>query len=243
LLATRRTSANGAASEGPWPIARGDLDAIDRRILDKLDRAPLPAALFGERGLQSEGDDADHWREVADATHSIPLRCGSDVRAFARGAPSLFADAIHFGRRLRNEQEFKAVSFFVRQTARVPIAARSDGGAFRNSLLAGFASDEFSADFLVAWLNSRPIRYAHYQRRRDARNGMPQMKIAHLRALPAPPDRACVAAIEAIGRALGDANRGVDATTQNALDGLVARAFDLDAGELVRVVETMSRLR
>ncbi|MFI5301536.1 MAG: class I SAM-dependent DNA methyltransferase, partial [Polyangiales bacterium] len=64
LLATRRESPRDPPSDAAWPIARADLDAIDRAILAKLDRPPLPPALFGERGLQSEGDDAAHWRVV-----------------------------------------------------------------------------------------------------------------------------------------------------------------------------------
>jgi hypothetical protein len=111
------------------------------------------------------------------------------------------------------------------------MAALSDGAGFRNSLLAGFDDPAHPAPFLVAYLNSSPIRWLHYVRHRDARNGMPQLKVAHLRATPAPPNARLVAELERMGSELSSKNRGVTVTEQEALDRAVADAFELTSRE------------
>jgi len=121
----------------------------------------------------------------------------------------------------------------IRQTARFPMAARADGVAFRNSILAGFASDEYPAPLLLAWLNSSLVRWMHYSMHRDARQGMPQLKIGHLRALPAPP-RAASAAVDALlelGAVLGARNHSLTGHERERLDELVARVFGLGGEE------------
>jgi hypothetical protein len=122
------------------------------------------------------------------------------------------------------------VAVLIRQTARYPIACLSDGLAFRNSVLAGFATPSVPAEALVAWLNAWPVRYLHYTTTRDARQGMPQLKIGHLRALPAPPpDR--IEALATLGAKLSAANAEPDARDLAALDRVVGDAFALDASE------------
>jgi hypothetical protein len=115
------------------------------------------------------------------------------------------------------------------------MAALSDGAGFRNSLLAGFDDASYPAPFLVAYLNSTPIRWLHYMRHRDARNGMPQLKIQHLRSLPAPPNPRLVAELERAGTELSSRNRGVETGEQRALDRRVAEAFELTAREEERM--------
>jgi hypothetical protein len=210
--------------------------------MEKLGRAPLPARLFGERGLQSMGADTAHLASAPDERHSVPIRTGSDVDAFRLRAPSLFADPAWFGRRLRPSDEWRSVRFVVRQTARAPLAALSDGAAFRNSLLAGFEDDEYPAAFLVAYLNSSPIRWLHYVRHRDARQGMPQLKVAHLRRTPEPPSRALVRELAALGEALSAGGRSFDRDAQAELDRSVARAFDLTPAEVARITQTSAAL-
>jgi hypothetical protein len=119
----------------------------------------------------------------------------------------------------------------IRQTARVPIAALSDGIAFRNSILAGFEAAEYPAPFLVAYLNSTPIRWLHYMRHRDARQGMPQMKIGHLRSIPAPPRRDLVPTLAESGETLSDRNTGITGAERALLDGVVAEMFRLTSDE------------
>jgi hypothetical protein len=235
LYSTLRTSRLEVGSDGPWPMDRPDLDDLAVGALKKLDGSALPPTLFGERGLQTSGQDVDHLGVAADRAHPIALRVGGDIQAFRLGPPSQFADAAWFGDRVRAPEEWNAVEVLIRQTARVPTAACSDGIGFRNSLLAGFGSLEYPAHFLVAYLNSTPIRWRHYFRNRDARLGMPQMKIGHLRAIPAPPHEVVVELTE-IGRALSTRNEGITREDQQALDEIVARGFGLTADELARMV-------
>ncbi|HEV8550127.1 MAG TPA: hypothetical protein VGQ57_13880, partial [Polyangiaceae bacterium] len=133
--------------------------------------------------------------------------------------------------------EWASVRLVVRQTARVPVAALSDGGAFRNSLLAGFDDADYPAAFLVAYLNSTPVRWLHYVRHRDARQGMPQLKIAHLRATPEPPSRALVADLAALGERFSEGAKGLREPEHAELDALVAAAFDLSIEERRRLAD------
>jgi hypothetical protein len=235
LCSTRRAAPLADVEERPWPLERPDLDASARALLAKLAREPLPPRLFGERGLQSMGDDKRHLARAPDALHSVPLRAGADIEPFRLRPPSFYADPRWFQHRLRPESEWRRVRVVVRQTARIPIAALSDGVGFRNSLLAGFDDTQYPAEFLVAYLNSNPIRWLHYVRHRDARQGMPQLKVAHLRATPAPPRPTLITELESFGARVSSAGRAIDARDQAELDGLVADAFELDANERERV--------
>lgn len=235
LCSTRRPAPLAVVDERAWPVERPDLDASARALVAKLAREPLPSRLFGERGLQSMGDDKRHLARAPDEEHSVPLRAGADIEPFRLRPPSFYADPRWFRGRLRPEAEWRRVRVIVRQTARVPIAALSDGVGFRNSLLAGFDDAEYPAEFLVAYLNSSPIRWLHYVRHRDARQGMPQLKVAHLRAIPAPPRPSLIAELKSFGERLSSAARTIDANDQAELDTLVADAFELDANERDRV--------
>ena len=76
--------------------------------------------------------------------------------------------------------------------------------------------------------NSRVVRWFHYNRFRDAREGMPQLKVGHLRKLPRPQD--CEAADEIakdVDRLLltrGRANNEV----REAIEARVYAAYGLD---------------
>ena len=235
LRSTRRATALEHVPEHAWPVERPDLDAVAHDLIEKLSRPPLPAHLFGERGLQSSGKDGAHLVAAPDARHSVPLRTGSDVEAFGLKNPSAHADPAWFGARLRPASEWARVRLLVRQTARVPVVALSDGTGFRNSLLAGFDDAEYPAEFLVAYLNSTPVRWLHHARHRDARQGMPQLKIAHLRATPAPPSLELKRTLAALGKELSLRGRGIRASEQAELDELVADSFDLTPKERERL--------
>ena len=237
LTSTRRASPLASVAPAVWPIERPDLDAGAYALIEKLTREPLPRNLFGERGLQSTGKDTLHLARAPDHRHSVPLRSGGDIEAFALRAPSTHADPKWFGARLRPPAEWQAVRWVVRQTARVPVAALSDGMAFRNSLLAGFENAEYPAAFLVAYVNSTPIRWLHYVRHRDARQGMPQLKIAHLRTTPVPPSRALVSELASLGARLSATGTGVRECEQLELDALVEAAFDLSVEERKRLAD------
>jgi hypothetical protein len=235
LASTRRATPLASAPDRPWSVERPDLDAGARALLEKLALPPLPRALFGERGLQSMGEDRRYLKREPDGAHRLPLRTGGDIEPFRLRPASFHADPDWFGARLRGSDEWRAVRLVVRQTARVPLAALSDGTAFRNSLLAGFEDAEHPAEFLVAYLNSSPIRWLHYVRHRDARQGMPQLKVGHLRATPAPPTRSLVRELTRLGAELSRRARGIAPEEQALLDRLVADAFRLSADERARV--------
>ncbi|MFO0618541.1 MAG: N-6 DNA methylase [Polyangiaceae bacterium] len=234
LRSTRRSHERADALGDPWPLARPDLDASARALLARLEGPTLPPALFGERGLQSSGEDVRHLLD-APTGDTVPIRAGADIQAFLRLAPSRHAEPAWFGARLRDAAQWSSVKLLIRQTARVPIAVRSDGAAFRNSLLAGFDDPAHPADFLVAWLNSTPIRWHHFHRHRDARLGMPQVKIGHLRAIPAPRDARAIPKLAKLGALWSRRNEGVRPDEQRHLDAVVGTALDLTRLDLERM--------
>lgn len=249
-LASIRVEGGRASSPpgAPWPIARPDLDERGARLLARLAALPtLPASAFGERGFQSERAHAAHMieAEAPSGRFTTPLREGGDVREFELGPPRRFADPSALGDRLRDEAVYRAVDLVIRQTARFPIAARSDGRPFRNSLLAGFGSEAWPADAVVALLNSALVRWHHWQRFRDARQPvLPQLKIGHLRAIPAPPAARAddVAALAALGDGLRRRNQGISDDERATLDALVARLYQLDEDERALVDDWHSRM-
>jgi hypothetical protein len=244
LHSTRRAEVLDVKEASRWPIERPDLDAESRGVMGHMTSfAALPAHLFGERGLQTTGDDVAHFTSDRDPVHTIPFRAGGDISAFRRGAPSLHADHKWFGGRLRAATEWKQVRILIRQTARIPIAALSDGEAFRNSILAGFADDTFCAEFLVAYLNATPIRWLHYSRHRDARQGMPQMKIGHLRTIPAPPRPELMSPLAEIGAALSKKNNGIEPSAQARIDAIVGDMFELPSAVRLRMQSWAEELR
>ena len=238
LLSTRRAARISLTTSAPWPLERPDLDPETRAIVERLSALPpLPPRLFGERGFQSTSADLRHLRPGApDATFTLALRAGGDIAPFQRRSAELHCDPEVFGGRLRPAAEWRTVKLLIRQTARYPMVALSDGEAFRNSILAGFADDVFGEHLLLAYLNSTPVRWLHYTRHRDARQGMPQLKIAHLRAVPAPPLRGDAGeALTRIGRALGERNSGITRPEQDDLDALVADILSLDEAARARI--------
>jgi hypothetical protein len=246
LLSTRRPRDAAALAAAPalpdtgtpriWPLRNDLLGPTERRLIDRLSQLPrLPPDAFGERGFQTTDDDLAHLSRLPRACppHSVALREGADIGEFRALPPQLFADPSRLDGRLRKPADWQRVKLLIRQTARFPMAAFSDGQGFRNSILAGFDSPGMPAALLLGLLNSALLRWLHYTRQRDARQGMPQLKVGHLRALPAPPadaDRAR-AAIEHLAQGLGHDNGGIDAAGRAELDAAVAAAFGLDAAE------------
>lgn len=247
LLSTRR-AAPAPRALAAWRLVRSELTSEAERLLHRLAAlAPLPASLFGERGYQTMGDDASRLKELdgPEPPFTIPLREGRDIGPYRRRPPRIHLDPRGIEPRIRPASDWRDVKLLIRQTARYPIAALGDGQPFRNSVLAGFASEEHSAFFLLCYLNSTPIRWFHFTRYRDARQGMPQVKIAHLRGLPAPPGEGAgrggepqrglwKAELEAIGQALGERNQGIGDEAA-AIDARVAALLELSDAELALV--------
>jgi methylase of polypeptide subunit release factors len=168
------------------------------RVLERIGRLQtFPKELFGEMGFQSSGNVSKTLflrQGGPDAEHTVPLLEGRDVGEFRQRPPRLYLnpdpEALARARcRLRAAEQYRRVAFVVRQTAKYPIAALHGGLPFRNTLLAGFELAEPPPALVVALLNSVLYRGLHLARRRDARQAVfPQVKIAHLRAMPRPPD-------------------------------------------------------
>ena len=246
LLSTRRDGASNQP-EVAWPLARDDLDPRARDLLERLSRLPtLPGVMFAERGFQSTGEDAARIRAtlVAEPPFVVPIREGADIRPFAAMPPRHHLDPSGLRGRFRRDEVWKEVGVLVRQTARYPMAAPADGIAFRNSILAGFGHGEIGVHALLAYLNTTPIRWFHYMRHRDARQGMPQVKIGHLRSLPAPPAEAsrALACLNEIGEALANRNDGVRASEQEAIDEAVAEALSIASADLAMMRAWYERL-
>ncbi|MGC4067098.1 MAG: TaqI-like C-terminal specificity domain-containing protein [Polyangiaceae bacterium] len=165
--------------------------------------APFPSDTFRELGFQTTTVVTKNLllRDLAPRPpFDLPLLEGRDVSEFIVRAPRLFLNAdrdlLRRARcKLRSREEYEGVKFVVRQTAKYTIAALHTGHAFRNSLIAGFDCAAFGAQILVGLLNSTLIRAIHLASQRDARQKtFPQVKVAHLRSLPAPPPSSARAA-------------------------------------------------
>jgi hypothetical protein len=246
LVSTRRPASISLGAAGPWPLERTDVDDEAAEILAALAALPrLPSHLFGERGFQTSGTDTERLRTLdqPEGPYRMALRTGSDVEPARRRPPRLYCDPDDLGRRLRPPEAWRDVKLLLRQTARYPMAALSDGLAFRNSVLAGFADEAHDAHMLLAYLNSAPVRWFHYMRHRDARQGMPQLKIGHLRALPAPHRGEATARLEELGRLVGERNTGTSPDEQARIDAAAADALGLSATARVRVAAWASATR
>ena len=208
----------------------------------------FPRELFGEMGFQTTSSVTQNLLLRAcepDARHDYPLLEGRDVREFSEGEPRLFlapdpAMLAAARCRVRDRDDYQRVRFVIRQTARYPIAALHRGLPFRNSLLAGFAVDDLPAGLVVGLLNSSLYRALHLALRRDARQAaFPQVKIAHLRALPRPPanpDRH-----EEIARLTAELTReGVRSDAALRLDAAVFSLFSLESSAAREILEFLS---
>ncbi len=224
-----------------WDLDRAELDDVTRSILDRLSPLPrLPGEAFGERGFQTYRGDVEKMSRTPGARHGVGVRVGKDVTPFRAAPPSLFVDPSDFEGRFRPPEAWKLVRGYVRQTARFPMAALADGTPFRNSVLAVFGAEGLGEEALVAYLNAWPIRFFHFMRFRDARQGMPQVKIGHLRSLPRCEKAGLAAALTKIGSEIGRRNAGIEPERQEELDALVSSALGLSARECERI-ERFSR--
>ncbi len=249
VAVVRRRSAEARFDPSPWalrsPVSVRSGDAVQAPTWWSSRKCgpPWPPETFRDMGFQSAG------RVVAEALHRRPetvdpgwiaLREGKDVLPFVARPPRVWLDpsapAVQAaGARLRSAGDYTRVAFVLRQTARWPIAARvGDGVAFRNSLLAGFASEAWPARLVVALLNSAAVRAQHREAHRDGRQRVfPQVKVAHLRGLATPGclDAPKIHALCALTDRLEAAGEAGDAAALLALDRLVLEAYGLPATE------------
>lgn len=237
LVSTRRSAPAPDATGAAWQLSKSGMATTVRDLLVQLDARPkLPSTLFGERGYRSSTEDKGKFTKATAprGRYTTPLYEGTSVREFELLTPTAFADAATLPETVRADK-WNTVDVFIRQTAKYPIASRSARQAFRNSVLAGFARAPYEAGFLLAYLNSTPIRWYHFHGQRDAQQGMPQVKVGHLRAIPAPADSA-VEALSKLGERLGKSNRGISEAERSELDHVVASALGIDDAALEMVL-------
>lgn len=221
----------------PWEIERSDLDGGGLELLNRMSQCnTFPAELFGERGFQSTPALRRFILRQAqpEDPYSVPLREGTDVREYHLGQARYYADVCLLKKGLRPLHDFQNVAIVVRQTARYPIAAKSDGLAFRNSLLAVMGHPLWHWSALLCILNSALIRWTHYYRFRDGRQPiLPQLKVGHLRAVPAPPDRTMseFGYLEKLGAELAERNQGVLDGERASIDEWVGRLYGISENE------------
>ncbi len=186
FLLEERTKAGGVVKRTAPPKVLKDLESL----------SVLPPETFREMGFQSNrivAENLFYRGEVPQGDFQVPLLEGRNVGEFEVRSPRLFlksdqATLKSTRCRLRDLSDYEGVDAVVRQTAAFTIAARHNGGRFRNSLIAAFATTDVDTELLVGLLNSALFRALHIGRQRDARQAaFPQVKVGHLRKLPAPP--------------------------------------------------------
>lgn len=232
FVLTERSRAASAASDVSAPAALARLSALER----------LPHELFGEMGLQTSSvvtRQLLYRGGEPPAEFNYPLLEGRNVSEFTQATPRLFLKPdrrllAEQRCRLRDPAEYQRVKVVVRQTAAITIAAAHAGKPFRNSLLAAFELPDFPSALTLGLLNSSLYRALHLAGRRDARQGVfPQVKLAHLRSLPAPPrgpERARIAELAA--RA---SSSGLTLELRRELDAVVFKMFGVSAAEAAEI--------
>lgn len=256
LIAAPRPSSPRTIAPEPgrrWVLEeRARLSATADRItppecLAPLDALPrLPKETFGELGFQSNTAVVHELFQRGAGPvppYTLALLEGRCVQEFRQGAPRVFlhpnaARLQELKVRLRDSGVYGRVDFVVRQTASFTIAACHGGQAFRNSLIAGYAQPELDVHLLVGLLNSALYRCLHLSRQRDARQAtFPQVKLAHLRALPIPPPdrdkRAFVSRLSAQATQRG----GLTEQLRDELDRAVFELFGLSRPQAREVIE------
>ncbi len=238
LVATCRSELRPGDAGDAWSLAQGDLEQWEQTLLGKLDKLPkLPDALFGERGYRSCTADRGKFAKLPapQPPLDVPMYEGTSVREFELLPPTAFGD----GERLPYvlpSKKWQEVDLFIRQTAKYPIVSPSARVAFRNSVIAAFAKPPHSAEALLAYLNSTPIRWYHFHKQRDAREGMPQVKVGHLRMLPAP-DESFLAPLSELGCLIVESGSGITDEQRAELDALAGKALSMEEDILSKVLD------
>ncbi|MHC5051135.1 MAG: Eco57I restriction-modification methylase domain-containing protein, partial [Planctomycetota bacterium] len=175
-------------SEGGSAPFWGQRD-VDHELLGHLAAFPKPPrAAFGDIGVHT-GNCARKLLRPG----GLPIREGRDVHPFRLDPPrkTLVDDPArakgdYF--RIGAHARFLAVPIVLRQTAERPVAALHEKPAyFRNSVLACHGIPGVDPALVVAWLNSSVVGWYHRTRVRESgQRVFPQLKVRHLRDLPAP---------------------------------------------------------
>jgi hypothetical protein len=208
------------------------LGDVDQELLAHLAAFPKPPPeAFGDIGVHT-GNCARKLLRPG----GFPIREGRDVHAYALDPPrkTLVVDpprapGDYF--RIGAHARFLAVPVVLRQTAVRPVAALHVAPAyFRNSVLACHGIPGVDPALVVAWLNSSVVGWYHRARVRESRQrAFPQLKLRHLRDLPAPCWEEAPPELERLAAAGCPVDR---------LDELVSAWFGFDAPTHARVRAT-----
>jgi hypothetical protein len=213
LIAVRRTEAAPSDAKNPegrpFALSRessqvspgtpsrggvsGKLSALSSHTLDRLDAAPRPAPdLFGDIGVHT-GNVAKKLICAEPVPGGVPVLEGKDVHPFRHDDPRRWLDLRYQPEeseyfRIANAERYRSARVLIRQTAnRIIACGNPDGHYFRNSVLACFPPEEIPVSWILAWLNHEWISVYHQTRVYESgQRSFPQVKISHLRSLPAP---------------------------------------------------------
>ncbi|MEW6070975.1 MAG: TaqI-like C-terminal specificity domain-containing protein [Planctomycetota bacterium] len=189
LVALVARSPAGEGSDAPWGLR----DPAEERWVAHLAAFPtLPPGSFRDPGVHT-GNAAAELVVRGDGSDLPGLREGRDLAPYRLAPPAAWLRVDlprEAGRRFRIAPLARYASFplLVRQTADRPLAALHTAPTyFRNSLLACAPPPELDPAFVVGVLNSAVAARWHRLRHADARQrAFPQVKVAHLAALPFP---------------------------------------------------------
>ena len=218
-------------------------DRLTAQILARIERhPPAPPESFGDIGVHS-GNSARLIVHSEPGPGRAPVREGRNIQPFALGPPAKWLDVepdLPADRycTIRPLQVYRRARILLRQTADRPIAARHlEPAYFRNSVLACFGVPGLGDDALLGLLNSALLAWWHRVRHADSRQrAFPQVKIAHLRALPLVRDADGIGPLVRRIEALA-ARGGHDAAMaeRRRLDDAVCRAYGLNEAQAHRI--------
>lgn len=174
---------------GVGPPGRDDSPAA--AILDKMRRHPAaPAGTFRDCGVHT-GNSAALLLHDGSGPGRVPVREGRCIHPFRLEPPARWLQErpdLPPGRycRIGRPEAHLDACILLRQTAARPIAARHVPPArFRNSVIACYGVPGLDASALLGLLNSRLVAFWHRRRNPDsAQRTFPQVKVAHLQAIP-----------------------------------------------------------
>ncbi|MFP4057841.1 MAG: TaqI-like C-terminal specificity domain-containing protein [Candidatus Brocadiia bacterium] len=245
VLFLRRPEGHGAEPTPQLPAGHGPT----ADVVERMGRfAPAPREAFGDIGVHS-GNSARRILHDRPGEGRAAVREGRCIRPFALDPPRRWLEVepeLPPGRycTIRPLGAYRAARIVLRQTADRPVAARHRAATyFRNSVLACFGVPGLDDRALAGLLNSSLMAFYHRACHADSRQRtFPQVKVAHLRALPLARDAAglvpLVARLERL--AASDAAGAAWREALAALDGAVFDLYGLSAQQRRHVAEATS---